>query len=87
MITTQELQAIKSPLAIAAAEVDDIFPTNLRHESETILRETGVPYQLNVYSGVDHGFAVRGDLSDKRQKYAKESAFVLALQWFDEHVK
>ncbi|KAL3471084.1 alpha/beta-hydrolase [Aspergillus californicus] len=87
MVTTEELAAIKGPLAIAAAEVDEIFPTNLRHDSEAILLQTGFPYQLNVYSGVTHGFAVRCDLSDKRQKYAKESAFLLALQWFDEYLK
>ncbi|KAF5613328.1 esterase lipase [Fusarium sp. NRRL 25303] len=87
MVSTEELEAIKFPLAIAAAEVDDIFPTNLRHDSEAILLKTGTPYQLNVYSGVNHGFAVRCDLSEKKQKYAKESAFLLALQWFDEYLK
>ncbi|GAM43992.1 hypothetical protein TCE0_060f19253 [Talaromyces pinophilus] len=84
MVSTEELEAIKWPLAIAAAEVDDIFPVNLRHDSEAILLKTGVPYQLNLYSGVNHGFAVRCNLSDKRQRYAKNSAFLLALQWFDE---
>ncbi|KAH8694368.1 esterase/lipase [Ilyonectria robusta] len=86
MVSMEELEAIKGPLSIAAAEVDDIFPTNLRHDSEAVLLKTGTPYQLNVYSGVNHGFAVRCDLSDKRQKYAKESAFLLVLQWFNEYL-
>ncbi|KAJ4186577.1 hypothetical protein NW755_007874 [Fusarium falciforme] len=85
-IEKSELEAVKGPLAIAAAEVDTIFPTNLRHDSEALLQKLGTPWQLNVYAGVTHGFAVRCDLSDKRQKYAKESAFLLALQWFEEHV-
>ncbi|KAF4209439.1 hypothetical protein CNMCM6805_005896 [Aspergillus fumigatiaffinis] len=87
MVSTEELEAIKGPLAIAAAEVDDIFPANLRHDWEALLLEAGIPYQINLYSGVSHGFAVRCDLSDKRQKYAKEAAFLLALEWFDEHMK
>lgn len=87
MVSTEELEAINGPLAVAAAEVDDIFPANLRHDWEALLLKVGIPYQINLYSGVSHGFAVRCDLSDKRQKYAKEAAFLLALEWFDEHMK
>lgn len=43
--------------------------------------------EINLYAGVVHGFAVRGDLSDKRAKYAKEAAFLQAVQWFDFHLK
>ena len=54
-VTAEELRAIKGPLSIAAAETDAIFPAEKRHESEVILRETGQPYQINLYSGVTHG--------------------------------
>lgn len=37
--------------------------------------------------GVEHGFAVRGDLSKRHTLYAKESAFLMALQFFEEHLK
>ena len=86
-VDKEELAAIKGPLAISAAETDSIFPTEKRHESEVILKETGMPYQINLYSGVEHGFAVRGDMSKPVSKYAKESAFLQALQWFEEHLK
>lgn len=46
-----------------------------------------LPYEISLYAGVQHGFAVRGELSDKRQKYAKEAAFLQAVQWFDYHLK
>ena len=46
-----------------------------------------VPYQISLYSGVEHGFAVKGDLSDQRAKFAKEMAFLQAVFWFDEYVK
>ncbi|KUL87744.1 hypothetical protein ZTR_05879 [Talaromyces verruculosus] len=87
MVSTEELEVIKAPLAVATAEVDDIFPANLRHDWEALLLKTGITYQMNLYSGVSHGFAVRCDLTDKRQKYAKEAAFLLALEWFNEHLK
>ena len=45
--------------------------------------ETKQPYQINLYSGVAHGFAVRGKLDKLEAKYAKEAAFLQAVQWFD----
>lgn len=54
-VDAEELRNIKGPLSIAAAETDAIFPPEKRHESEAILKETGLPYQLSLYSGVSHG--------------------------------
>ena len=59
----------------------------MRYETEAILKELKQPYQINLYSGVEHGFAVRGDLNVPQQKYAKENAFLQACAWFDEHLK
>jgi dienelactone hydrolase len=79
----EELANITGPLSIAAAESDAIFPTEKRHESETILEGTTQPYQITLYSGVEHGFACRGDTSSKVGKFAKEAAFLQAVNWFD----
>lgn len=82
-----ELAGIAGPLSIAAAEVDHIFPTEKRHKSEEILIKTGQPWQINLYSGVSHGFAVRGDMEDQKARFAKEQAFIQAVAWFNEHLK
>jgi len=83
-----ELKGIQGPLSIAAAETDHIFPAEKRHETEQILKDDlKVPYQVTLYSDVEHGFAVRADISKKAVKYAKEQAFYQAVQWFDEFVK
>lgn len=91
-VEAAELKAITGPISIAAAETDQIFPAEKRHESEVILKELSegplkLPYQMNLYSGVQHGFAVRGDVADARAKFAKEMAFMQAVQWFDHFVK
>ncbi|CAG8025673.1 unnamed protein product [Penicillium olsonii] len=85
-VTHEELGAIKGPFSIAAAEVDQIFTTQLRHESEETLIKTAEPWQINLFSGVSHGFAVRADLSDPKQKWAKEQAFCQAIAWFNQHL-
>lgn len=85
-VEESELAAIDGPLSIAAAETDQIFPAEKRHKSETILVETKQPYQINLYSGVAHGFSVRCDVKNKVEKYAMEQAFLQAVTWFDEHL-
>ncbi|KAF9774373.1 hypothetical protein IL306_007638 [Fusarium sp. DS 682] len=85
-VEEDELKAITGPLSIAAAQTDTIFPAKLRHRSEEILIETGKPFQINLFSHVEHGFAVRTDLKNKAKKFAKEQAFFQAVQWFDEHL-
>ena len=82
-MTEQELKAAKGPISIAAAATDHIFQADLRHKSEVILEESGNPYQITLYGGVEHGFAVRGDITKPHIKFAKEKAFLQAVSWFD----
>ncbi|KFY35771.1 hypothetical protein V494_05614 [Pseudogymnoascus sp. VKM F-4513 (FW-928)] len=81
-----ELEAVTGPVSISAAETDSIFPVEKRHKSEEILVKTKLPYQINLFSGVSHGFAVRGDLNIPQEKWAKEQAFDQAVQWFNFHL-
>lgn len=83
-VDEEELEAITGPLSIAAAETDDIFPAEKRHKSEEILKKTGQPYQINLYSGVSHGFSVRGKVEVQVERFAKEQAFLQAVTWFNE---
>jgi len=85
-VQEEELSKITGPFSIAAAETDEIFPAEKRHISETILVETKQPYQINLYSGVRHGFSVRCDVGNKIERYAKEQAFLQAIFWFNEHL-
>ncbi|KAJ6104832.1 hypothetical protein N7523_011152 [Penicillium sp. IBT 18751x] len=82
-ITREELGAIQGPLSIAAASIDEIFPAPLRHESEEILIATKQPFQINLFSNVTHGFAVRSNLSKPENRFAQAAAFQQAVAWFD----
>jgi dienelactone hydrolase len=63
-------------------EHDAIFTTAKRHASEEILRGAGQAFQINLFSGMTHGFASRGDLSRQHVQFAKEQAFAQAVAWF-----
>lgn len=82
-----EVKALTGPLSIAAAETDEIFPAEKRRATEDILKGMSIPYQVSLYSDVEHGFAVRADFSKPSVKYAKEAAFLQAVAWFDEFLK
>ena len=69
------------------AETDEIFTVEKRHETEAILAKHTVPYQIFLYSGVEHGFAVKGHMSTAKARFAKEQAFLQAVGWLDEYVK
>ncbi|TRX96778.1 hypothetical protein FHL15_002084 [Xylaria flabelliformis] len=85
MMSPEELAGVKGPISIAAAVNDFVFTTEKRRESEDILAKLGVPYQINLFSHVDHGFAVRCDMSVKEQATAKDIAFLQAVHWFDSY--
>ncbi|KFY81836.1 hypothetical protein V500_11041 [Pseudogymnoascus sp. VKM F-4518 (FW-2643)] len=82
-VTTEEFSAITKPVSIAASEIDNIFTRENRYEAEKILVDLNVPYQINVYGSVDHGFALRADMSVKKNLYAMEDAFKQAVAWFE----
>jgi dienelactone hydrolase len=83
LVDREELTAISGPLSIAAAQTDPIFPVEKRRETEEILQDKDEPWQMSLFSHVGHGFAVRGNMSSKVCRFAKEAAFYQAVSWFD----
>lgn len=84
-VSMEEIAAMdkSKPIIISAAENDEIFSEPLRHQTEDKLKEIGATYQLTLFSGVSHGFACRGDVSQPFIKYAKEKALADQIHWFN----
>jgi len=72
---------------VRSIETDHIFSTEKRHQTEDILFGMDIPWQINLFSDVVHGFAVRGGIKEERQRWAKEQAFQQAVHWFDRFIK
>ncbi|KAI2603430.1 alpha/beta-hydrolase [Hypoxylon fragiforme] len=83
LLEDAEISAITGPASIAAADADDMTPPERRSAIEALLLETGHPYSLALYGGTQHGFGVRANISDPKQKFGKEEAFFQAIRWFD----
>jgi dienelactone hydrolase len=83
LLVPEDLANVKGPLSIAAAEIDEAFPPEFRHQAEKLLAETKQYWQINLYGGAWHGFASRGNLADPKIKFAREQAHQQAVSWFD----
>lgn len=85
LVQIEEIQALKGPLLISAAEQDVIYTPELRQKTETTLAEIGAEYHTTLSAGVSHGFAVRCDPKDKKAVEARDKAFSDDLWWFNTH--
>jgi len=55
---------LKLPLLLSCSGVDHTFPLEFRHRAEDILIEIKATYHIQLFSGLSHGFALRGNLDD-----------------------
>jgi len=87
-ITEEALEGLdKGAIFFSCAEIDHTFPPEGRHKAEEILTKNKRPYHFQLFSGVAHGFAIRGDMSDENQRWAKETAAWSILAWWDRWLK
>ncbi|KAH7906915.1 dienelactone hydrolase [Hygrophoropsis aurantiaca] len=69
-------EKLKQPLLLSCPEEDHTFPLCSRRRAEDIMlaktAESRPQFYIQVFSGVRHGFAVRGDPHIPHQRWAKE---------------
>ncbi|PVH79863.1 NAD(P)-binding protein [Cadophora sp. DSE1049] len=61
---------LKKPLFLSCAETDHTFNAESRRRAVDILVERKQPYQVQLFSGVAHGFALRGDMNNAYERKA-----------------
>jgi len=78
----------RTSLLINSCETDRAFPQEAQAEVDGILGDGkyGPGYKRLYWEGCNHGFAVRGDMSDPKIKAGKEGAFKGTVEWFAERL-
>jgi len=71
----------------SCAETDNTFPAELRHKAEAIVQANKMNYHFQLFSGVAHGFAIRGDPNNENERWAKEQSAWGITGWFDRWLK
>ncbi|KAH8816644.1 hypothetical protein F5884DRAFT_662720 [Xylogone sp. PMI_703] len=59
---------LKSPLFLSCSEIDHTFDTASRRRAIDILQSEKKTYQVQLFSGVEHGFALRGNMDDPYER-------------------
>ena len=54
--------------------MDVTYPNKSRHTSEDILAEIKAQYHFQLFSGVEHGFALRGNMENENERRSHDSA-------------
>ncbi|VUC20448.1 unnamed protein product [Clonostachys rosea] len=74
---------IQKPLFLSCSEIDHTFDGPSRRKALQILQERKKTFNYQLFSGVEHGFALRGDPDDPYQRWVKEESFSSIVSWFD----
>ena len=56
------------PLFLSCSEVDHTFDVQSRRKALDILQRENQVYQYQLFSGVEHGFALRGNMNDPYER-------------------
>lgn len=78
---------LKQPLMLSCAEEDHTFSAESRHRSEEILISIKAKYYYQLFSGVKHGFALRGNMEVENERWAKEQSAAGIASWWDRFLK
>lgn len=86
MVLKEDLEAVKSPVYIAAVENDPLFPEDeVLTPGRRAMETNKVEHEIKIYSSVPHGFAVLGDYEDAKIKQSQEQAYNEMLGWLQGH--
>ncbi|KIJ93531.1 hypothetical protein K443DRAFT_684480 [Laccaria amethystina LaAM-08-1] len=82
-LTDDHFKKLKKPLLLSLAAIDPTFPVESRRRAEDILDEIKATYHVQIFGGVEHGFATRGDPSVEVIRWSKEESARGIAGWFN----
>ncbi|KAF9225101.1 alpha/beta-hydrolase [Gyrodon lividus] len=75
-------ERLSRPLLLSCPEDDFTFPLEARRRAEDIMVGNKSTYHFQVFSGVKHGFAVRGNPDIPQERWSKEESARGIKEWF-----
>ena len=73
-------KSLVEPLFVSCAEVDFTFPNEFRNRAVDIMQAEKKRFQVQLFQGVEHGFALR---AKNNVGYVKEQSLKGIAEWFD----
>ncbi|XP_009588353.1 endo-1,3;1,4-beta-D-glucanase [Nicotiana tabacum] len=86
-ITVDEINEVKVPTAILAAEHDHIFPPDQAKQlTDALSAKSEIESCVKIFPGVEHGWTVRYNVEDESAVKAAEEAHSDMLNWFTKFI-
>lgn len=82
LLTKEEIEAVAVPVQIIAPEHDPLLTPELKAHANSVIPSLNLEYDYQYFPGLTHGFAIRSDQSDVKQKKGFERAKNAAVGWF-----
>ena len=82
LLEESEIANTAVPIQYIVPETDQMFTPELKEFTLKTLPTLNIPFNYDYYPGLVHGFAVRGDQNDPKQKEGLERAKNSAVYWF-----
>lgn len=86
LVTPLDFGPIRKPLLMSLGEEDDYFPLETRIKVEEALVKSGADFQIILFKGAGHGYAVRGDPNDENVRYAINKTVLDQAKWFARYI-
>ncbi|CAN4113487.1 unnamed protein product [Withania somnifera] len=87
-ITVDEINEVKVPTAILAAEQDPIFPPEqAKLLGDALSKKSEIESFVKIFPGVEHGWTVRYNVDNEVVVKAAEEAHSDMLNWFTKFIK
>ncbi|KAF7540338.1 hypothetical protein G7054_g1460 [Neopestalotiopsis clavispora] len=76
-------RSLTKPLFLSCSEIDHTFPADSRNHAIDILHSSHKTYHLQLFSGVEHGFALRGKSDNPYECWVKEQSLQGIIDWLN----
>jgi dienelactone hydrolase len=87
-VTVDDIKEVKVPISVLGAEIDRTTPPEVAKQFEEILStKPEVPSHVKIFAGVQHGWTVRYEVTDKAAVEKADEAHRDMLNWFNKYVK
>lgn len=85
LLTEKDIDEVNVPVQVLAPEIDPVSPRELKLYVWKTLQETKAALDYQRFPGMEHIFAVRGDLNNPGERAAMLRAKNAALHWMKQH--
>jgi len=88
MASDADFLGITKPTQINVGTNDIFLPNETveKVKKELSEKKADIPFEINVFEDAVHGFAVRGDISNPKEKENKDAAANATIRWFNKYL-